>query len=181
MTQESDVRITPPWVMALVRELAGDRLLVDVCTEWDNPIGAERFYTEADDGLASPWAETARDVLRCTYWGNVPFSRGQVALWAAKFAREAQIGLEGLLLTQADVSTEWYALIRDNADARCHLNKRVQFLEPDGRGGYQPCKGGAKFGTQICYMGPRRRRFARIFGAHGEILPGWGPQERDHG
>lgn len=178
---KSDVRIIPDWIRVVVREMAGERALVDVCTEPDNPIKADRWFTVDTDGLRSPWALTVCDVLRSTYWGNVPFSRGQVVLWADKFIREARAGLECLMLTQADVSTQWYGLIAQNADVRVHLDRRVQYLEPDGCGGYRPCSSGAKFGTQIAYWGPRRRRFARIFGGHGEILHGLGPAERGDG
>lgn len=179
---DTDVRITPDWLWQAVLDFANQHFLCDVCTEEDNPLAADRYYTEQTNGLTSPWARSASDRWRFVYWGNVPFSRGQVQEWSEKFVREARnYGLECLLLTQADVSTEWYAFLRDNADARCHLSKRVQFLEPDGKGAYRACKGGAKFGTMISYWGPRRRRFARVFGAMGEVLPGLGPQEDGHG
>lgn len=176
---DTDVRITPDWLWAAVREHAGTRSVCDVCTEPNNPLNADRYYTESMNGLEAKWATTLYDLRSTTYWGNVPFSRGQVLQWADKFVREARRGLECILLTQADVSTEWYAFIRDNADVRCHLSKRVQFLEPNGKGGYRPCKGGAKFGTQCAYFGPRRRRFTRVFGALGEILHGVGPSEEE--
>lgn len=175
---DTDVRITPPWLWQLVRDFAGERRICDVCTEPTNPLNADAFYTEATNGIASRWAQTARDVFTWTFWCNPPYSAGHVIEWADKAVREARAyPLEILMLTQADVSTGWYRFIRDNADARCHLGRRVQFLEPDGIGGFRPCKGGAKFGSQIAYLGPRRRRFARIFGGHGEILHGLGPQE----
>jgi hypothetical protein len=174
---DTDVRVTPDWLLQTVRDFAGTHDLCDVCTEENNPLGARRFFTERTNGLTSRWATTLHDLRATVYFGNVPYGAGQVAPWADKFAKEGRFGLECLLLTQADVSTRWYRAIADNADARCHLSKRVIFLEPDGKGGYQPCKGGAKFGSQIAYMGPRRRRFARIFGALGEVISGLGPQE----
>lgn len=178
--KESDIRITPGWLLAALLNFAGNRLVCDVCTQPDNPLRADRFFTEETDGLRSPWAASVADVWRCTYWNNPPYSAGQVLQWSEKTITEAGMhGLEVLLLTQADVSTGWYRLIRDNADARCHLGRRVSFLEPDGAGGYRACPGGAKFGSQIAYFGPRRRRFERIFGAHGEVLHGLGPQEEN--
>ncbi len=176
--KDTDVRITPSELWQSVLELAGQRLICDVCTEPNNPLKAARFFTEKTNGLTSPWARTASDIWRFFYFGNVPYSHGQVQRWAEKFTREARgYGLECLMLTQADVSTGWYAYLRDNADARCHLSKRVVFLEPDGEGGYRKCEGGAKFGSQLSYWGPRRRRFARIFGALGEVIHGLGPAE----
>lgn len=174
---ESDVRITAPWLWDVILAFAGEREVCDVCTEEDNPLRAPRFFTARTNGLASPWATTVQHVYRWTHYGNVPYSAGQVAQWQDKFTREGRLGLECLMLTQCDVSTGWYASIRENADARCHLGRRVTFLEPDGAGGYRPCKGGAKFGSQVAYWGPRRRRFARVFGAVGEVIHGLGPCE----
>ena len=175
---DTDVRITPPELWSAVVDFKGQRLVCDVCTEENNPLNAARFFTERTNGLKAVWARNTSDLWRFLYWGNVPYSHGQVLKWAEKFTREARYyGLECLMLTQADVSTGWYAYLRDNVDARCHLGTRVAFLEPDGQGGYQKCESGAKFGSAVWYWGPRRRRFARIFGALGEVLHGLGPQE----
>lgn len=174
---DTDVRITPDWLWQVVLEFAGERAVCDVCTEEDNPLGAKRFFTKRTNGLTSLWSQALRDLRSTTYFANPPYSAGQVVLWADKVTQEARNGLECLLLTQADVSTGWYRVIGDNADARCHLDRRVSFLEPGPTGGYRPCKGGAKFGSQISYFGPRRRRFTRVFGAIGEVLHGLGPTE----
>lgn len=174
---ESDVRITPQPVWQLVRELAGDRDICDVCTEPDNPLGAARFFTAQDNALTSRWATTVHDLRRTLYWGNVPYSRGMVLEFAKCFEGWGRFGLECLMLTQCDVSTGWFAFLREAADARCQFGERVQFLEPDGAGGLRLCSGGAKFGSCFWYWGGRRRRFARVFGAHGEVIQGLGPRE----
>lgn len=169
---DTDIRITPTWLRDRVREFAGNRPLLDVCTQPDNPMKADIAYTVYDDGLSRPW-------LQCnTSYCNPPYSRGNVIKWAHKAVREATMYAEVIMLTQADVSTEWYQYIASNADVRCHLHRRVQFLEPVEGGGYAPCVGGAKFGSQLAYWGRRRRRFADMFGASGEILHGLGPLEK---
>lgn len=168
---DSDVRITPRWLFDLLREFAADRYVFDVCTEPNNPLGAESFAFEG--GLEIQWR-----CLNWCNWCNPPYSRGQVILWANKAIREALRGAEIIMLTQADVSTRWYRHLRDQSDAVCLLSRRVGFLKPDGEGGYVPMTG-AKFGSAVWYWGRRRRRFARVFGAHGEVLTGLGPQERD--
>jgi hypothetical protein len=175
--KETDVRITPDPLWSVVLEFKGQRRICDVCTEADNPLGADRFFTEKDNALACRWATTYSEVFDWTYWDNCPYSRGQVIQFARCSVRWARVGLEILMLTQADVSTNWYAYLRANSDARCHLDKRVGFLKPDGIGGYERADGSAKFGSAIWYWGPRRQRFARIFGAHGEVLHGLGPEE----
>jgi hypothetical protein len=175
---ESDIRITPDWFWGWVLEFAGDRPICDVCTPSDNPLKARRYFDEQADGLRSTWGLTLREMFREVYWCNPPYSAGNVQRWAEKAVREARRGLEVLVLTQLDASTGWYRFLRDHADARAHVSRRVGFLEPNGRGGYRPCPGGAKFASQVAYFGPRRRRFARVFGGErGEILHGLGPAE----
>ena len=48
-------QLTPGYVLAPVRQALGGEIELDPCTEPDNLTGAQRFYTEADDGLTSPW------------------------------------------------------------------------------------------------------------------------------
>lgn len=173
---DSDIRITPDPLWDIVKAFAGDRLICDVATEKSNPLGAARFFTKRDNALTNLWASSSQEVFRWLYWCNTPYSRGQVIQFADACVRWAALGLEVLLLTQADVTTDWYEFVRLNADARCHLDRRVAFLKPGGRGKFVKTQG-AKFGSQVAYWGPRRRRFARIFGEHGEIIHGLGPQE----
>lgn len=175
--KESDVRITPEPVRRVFFALAGDRRTCDVATEPNNPMGADRIFTLQDNALTCRWAVRYDDVHGCTYWLNPPYSLGQIMLFAVRATFWARLGLEIVVLTPADTSTGWYEFLRNNADARCHFDSRVQFLEPDGEGGYRKCSGGAKTGSAAWYFGPRRRRFARIFGELGEILHGLGPQE----
>lgn len=177
-SKETDTRITPAALWQVVQAFKGSRRVCDVCTTPDNPLRAELFFTERDDATSCRWATRLDEVHAITFWCNPPYSRGQVIRFAEVVVSWAELGLEVLLLTQADVSTDWYGFIRDNADVRCHLGKRVGFLKPDGRGGYEPLPG-AKFGSQVAYFGPRRRRFARVFGEHGEILHGLGPKENE--
>lgn len=171
----SDVRITPAWLLDMVRAFAGGEIALDVCTEADNPTRARIFYalSQGTNGLTQPWAFEAQGG-QC--WGNVPYSVGQVAQWAAKAVREARVGAEILLLTKDDCRTKWNAYLRENADARCRIARGVGFLEPDGNGGYAQLVG-PRWGECLWYFGRRRRRFARVFGAIGEVIHGLGPLE----
>jgi len=171
---DSDVRITPPWLVEAVRKFVGDRLLRDVCTEDDNPVKADLFFTFDSDGLNQRWHELESG----TNWCNCPYSRGQVKLWASKCISEAVLGAEILLLTLADVRTAWYRQLRLNADARCHIGRSVGFLEPDGQGGYRQLPGHT-MGHAVWYWGQRRRRFESVFSRIGEVIHGLGPQETE--
>lgn len=159
--KDSDERYTPPWLVAVIREFFGSPF-GDVATAPSNPVGAEYFRTER--GLERPWYPRT--------WCNPPYSRGEVLKWSAKAIAEATVGMEILFLTQADVSTGWFRLLRENADAVCFLHRRVGFLMPDGT----PMKG-AKFGSAVWYFGRRRQRFGEVWGEHGWVVPLPGPGE----
>lgn len=165
---DSDVRLTPPWLLAVVREFGV--ITLDPCTVAHNPVGAMRFYTEAQDGLRAPW-----DCDGGLVWCNPPWSRGQVHKWAGKAISEALGGCEVIMLTLADVRTGWFDGLADNADAYCLINRSVGFLElVDGVWKQKP---GHTMGCAAWYWGPQRRRFDRVFSAIGRVTHGLGPKE----
>lgn len=182
MTKASDIRITPDWLLDIVREFAGGAIALDLCTQADNPARAYRFYTEDDDGLSMSWASALRqmplhrDWLISVGWGNVPYSAGQVIRWATKVVHEAREGADILLLTKDDCRTRWNRFLVQNVDARCRIAKGVGFLQPDGEGGYEKLSP-PRWGECLWYFGRNRRRFARVFGGIGEVIHGLGPVE----
>lgn len=175
MTIDSDIRITPDWLLDIVREFGRGCIALDVCTQPENPAKADEFYCleQGTDGLIENWGVDAGGGL-C--WGNVPFSRGQVIVWANKAVREAQFGAEILVLTKDDCRTKWNRLLVSNSDARCRVERGVGFLEPDGAGGYRKLPG-SPWGSCIWYFGRQRRRFERFFSPLGEVIHGLGPVE----
>jgi hypothetical protein len=95
----SDDYYTPAWLF----ERMGLRFDLDVCAPpggipW---IPADRHYTMADDGLASPWEGRV--------WMNPPYS--DCAPWAAKFIAHRN----GVSLTQMSKS-KWCKSLCDSAD-----------------------------------------------------------------
>lgn len=167
MSKESDVRITPEWLLERVRAFCGGPIPLDVCTEADNPTKALTYFCERGDEL--PWEFWPA-------WCNGPYSRGSVERWGNKAIHEARQGCEVLFLTKDDCRTGWNKLLRDNADVRLRIEGSVGFLEPDGKGDYRPMPG-ASWGTSLWYFGARRRRFVRVFGDLGEVTQLLGPQE----
>lgn len=165
---ESDSRMTPGWLLDVVRRF--DAIELDPATDENNHARAHAFYTEDDDGLGKAWHVDG------LVWLNPPWSRGSVLTWASKAIREARSGAEILMLTLADVRTGWHRLLVDNADARCNIGRSVGFLEPLPGGGYKQLLGHT-MGCAVWYFGPRRRRFARVFGPVGEVIQGLGPCE----
>lgn len=162
------------WVIRIVRDFAGDRRLVDVCTEPDNPTKADVFFTQANDGFENGWHG---DPSQHTRWANVPYSRGQVQRWAERTVDAARFGFETLFLTKDDIRPGWHRYLADNADARCRIHRGIGFAKPRADGeGYERMIG-PRWGSCLWYFGPRRRRFDRVFNAIGEITHGLGPQE----
>lgn len=165
---ESDVRLTPSWLLDVVRQHGV--ITLDPCTVDANPTGAMRFYTPAQDGLRASWECDGR-----LAWCNPPWSRGQVIRWADKAIVEARLGSEIIMLTLADVRTSWFRKLADNADAYCLINRSVGFLElVDGAWKAKP---GHTMGCAAWYWGWRRRRFDRVFSAIGRVIHGLGPEE----
>lgn len=178
--KESDRRLTPPWLLDVVRVFAP--IALDPCTEPHNPTGALEWMAidENCDGLASRWStklDGAPFGAEGLCYVNPPFSRGQVSLWAGKCLHEAvAYGREIILLTKDDCRTTWNRYLTDNADVRCRVHRGAGFLEPAADGTWKQLVG-PSWGTALWYWGRRRRRFARVFGAIGEVTQLLGPQE----
>lgn len=74
---------------------------LDPCTVPDNPLGAPKYYTVEDDGLAQSWAGE-------TVFVNPPYGRTTKA-WVRKAYWEAlQNGATCVLLLAARTDTSWF-------------------------------------------------------------------------
>jgi phage N-6-adenine-methyltransferase len=71
---------------------------LDVCATAEN-AKCERFYTEADDGLAQEWVGTC--------WMNPPYGR-TIGKWMRKAWESAQKGATVVCLVPARVDTKWW-------------------------------------------------------------------------
>lgn len=114
----SDDYYTPKWVF----DALGLRFDLDVCSppggvEW---IPAERHYTQADDGLTSPWEGTV--------WMNPPYSNATP--WVRKFMEHRN----GVCLVPHAASA-WHPTLWADAHA-WHVPVRFQFQCADVRNGF---------------------------------------------
>ena len=145
--------LTPLLILDLVRQVAP--IALDPCTTSDNPTGAARFFTEADDGLAQRWV--ADDGL---IYVNPPYGRG-IGQWVNKcvvssWASQPQQEVIALLPSRTD--TAWFQQSATQADARCYWTGRIMFVGADY---------GAPFPSVFCYWGERSKRFKQVFSPYG--------------
>lgn len=120
------VYITPLEILDPVRAYFGGQIALDPATEYNNPTGAELFYTEEDDGLRRPWYNGV--------FVNPPYGR-VLQKWTAKIASEATRGrrIVALLPGQRFETKYWQSnILTVDLDAIVFLRSRVKFLRPDG-------------------------------------------------
>jgi phage N-6-adenine-methyltransferase len=108
---------TPKWLF----DGLGLTFSIDVCGPVDRThisVPCERYYTEADDGLTSPWDGTI--------WCNPPYSEPEP--WAKRCIQHGN----GLLLTHIPMNAEWASAVWHNCDA-IRLFQAMEFVRPDGK------------------------------------------------
>lgn len=153
---------TPDELLDLVRMVGPIGL--DPCTTKANPVGARRFFTSSDNGLAQLWEESA---LKTPYdapngeiaYVNPPYGRGIIE-WVEVCAR-SRCGMPSVLLVPARPDTAWWFRALETASAVCFWRGRLTF-----KGAPAP----APFPSALFYFGPRKFRFADVFQDHGHVV-----------
>lgn len=154
---------TPRYVTDAARLVMGDIDLdpasCEMAQEW---IGAHRYYTQRDDGLAQPWYGRV--------WLNPPYSytdgRSNQDLWSERLISQYEIGNveQGILLVKAALGYKWFERLWDDWPV-CFMRDRLSFVLPNGSD-----DGQSKQATAIFYVGPYTRRFIEVFGAMGRVI-----------
>lgn len=139
------------------------RIRLDPATDADNHVGADNFFTEAENGLAQEW--NVDGVYLNPPWGKQTPTR--LEWWAARcwdYAQEhPDWGL--ILLTPASVNGKWFHryLVRGGAKI-CFPDGRLSYLNLQGK----PVAG-TNFDSSVAYWGPNRLLFASIFSEIGWV------------
>lgn len=119
--------LTPAYILDPVRADLGGVIVLDPCTEPDNPVGAVRFYTAAADGLSQPWDAGA-------IFANPPYGRAREP-WVDRCVDAGARGLRVVLLMPAHTDTRCWQRAATTAGEAVFIRGRVKFgvLRPNRR------------------------------------------------
>ena len=87
-------------------------------------IPADRHFTIVEDGLTQDWGD---DLV----FLNFPYTKDATPLWAEKFRKHGN----GVALCVDRTSTGWWQDLCGNADLILQVNKKINFIRPDGESG----------------------------------------------
>lgn len=167
---------TPDWLVELCRDALGGHIDLDpaTCAFAQETIGAKRFFTKSEDGLAQMWDTSGRTT---TVFLNAPYCRmmtrfgvkkSSMGVWLVR-ALEAYVNGEieqAILVTKSVDATRWGRVL--SGFPRCKLSERVEFM--------QKVEGGSKVKrvpheTQVTYFGSAKngRRFESLFKPYGRV------------
>jgi hypothetical protein len=152
--ERSDDYPTPPALVDRIGFFFGGSIDLDPVATPDNSTGARHRFTEADDGLSKSWQGFENVYV------NPPYERQ----WYAKIADEVNAGaVETIALLKASPCTHWaQEVILPPATAVCFIKGRLTFGDQTSPAG---------FGSWLIYFGSQRRRFAKVFGDLGWVVP----------
>lgn len=120
-------------------------------------VGAQRFYTEEDDGLVQPWSGRV--------WMNPPYAQPLVDRFCARLARSVAAGevAQACVLVNNATETGWFQTIAAEATAMCFPRGRIKFWHPNKEA--TPLQGQA-----IIYLGTNVADFKAEFLPFGFVV-----------
>lgn len=129
----AQTQFTPSYVLDPVRVDLGGIIGLDPCTTDENPVGAEEFYTMADDGLAQPWWGT-HVAWEPTIFVNPPYSKAREP-WVDRCIAAGARGQKVVLLIPAATDTRIFQKALASSTAVVFIKGRVKFgvLRPNRR------------------------------------------------
>lgn len=113
-----------------------------------NPMDLTRIPL-ALDALSQDWSNWMRVGTR-TFFGNPPYSAGNILKFVHKAWLESGNGATVVLLIPSDPSTEYFEFCFENADEIRFMQPRVKFNNPDGT----PMKSSPPMGSMIVVFRP---------------------------
>lgn len=162
-SSESIEWYTPAQYVDAVRELYDGTIDLDPASSLlaNKTVGAERIFTEKDDGLAQHW------------WGRVflnpPYGRKDkdslAGLFCVKAIEEYESGRvnECVILVNSVHSQRWQRPLYDHTV--CFVDHRIAFVSGDGEENKNPT-----FQNILVYLGRNVDRFAELFSPIGYVM-----------
>lgn len=150
---------TPPeYIAAAVATLGAIDLDPASSEEANAVVGAARYYTAADDGLAHGWAGRV--------WLNPPYGHPWVERFCSRLVLEYEAGtvVAAVALVNNGTETAWFQSLCEAASALCFPRGRIRFWQPDAES-RQPLQGQAVF-----YLGGDPDRFRAAFVRFGVVV-----------
>jgi phage N-6-adenine-methyltransferase len=146
-----DAWYTPAeFIAAAVSVLGGIDLDPASSPEANAVVGAARYYTAEDDGLAHPWAGRV--------WLNPPYRQPAVDRFCTRLAREYAAGTvtAAIALVNNATETAWFQEVAAQCAALCFPRGRVKF--------WHPAKESAPLqGQALLYLGDQPAGFRGAF------------------
>ena len=119
-------------------------------------VGADKYYTADDDGLAKPWSGRV--------FMNPPYSQPLIQKFCEKLIEEYQSGniTQAVVLVNNATETRWFQMLMRSASAVCFPAGRIRFWHP--RKTAVPLQGQA-----VIYFGKNSKQFIEQFGNAGSV------------
>lgn len=172
---DGDESYTPVDVVEDARDIMGgidlDPFSNPIAQKW---VAAKTHYTKAQNGLVRPWKG------RC--WFNPPFTvevlePAVAKLLVALAGKDAAHDVTDCVGVTNQSDAAWWHRLARKATAICQVGGlpedeeagRVNFRQPDGRGGYRETRGN-RFAQTFWYFGSRLNLFEERFEKRGTIF-----------
>ena len=156
---------TPPEIIEKVYAVLDDIELDPASNNLANQtIGAYRYFTAANDGLAHDW-------IAKTVFLNPPYGKWTGIFTEKLICEFLQGNVEkAILLINSNTSTKYYQNALENCSSICFPRRRIQFIDSEGRRQTRPPHSNSIFLFDNKRSG--KVRFKKVFKSVGAIIIG---------